>query len=80
MNREVICFDACRSREGAWIEMLLTSTAWLMLTCRSREGAWIEIRPRLLRSNERLCRSREGAWIEILCDRDARFWRRLSLP
>ena len=22
----------CRSREGAWIERLLTSTAWLMLT------------------------------------------------
>ena len=33
-----------RSREGAWIEMLLTLPIKLGAVSRSREGAWIEIR------------------------------------
>ena len=32
-----------RSREGAWIEMLLVSTFCNLSCGRSREGAWIEI-------------------------------------
>ena len=32
-----------RSREGAWIEILITSPIGLSSICRSREGAWIEI-------------------------------------
>ena len=33
----------CRSREGAWIEIVLLKTACKLELCRSREGAWIEI-------------------------------------
>ena len=33
----------CRSREGAWIEMMITLRVSLMMKRRSREGAWIEI-------------------------------------
>ena len=32
-----------RSREGAWIEILIQSTRTLQRIRRSREGAWIEI-------------------------------------
>ena len=32
-----------RSREGAWIEILMIGTASTNMHCRSREGAWIEI-------------------------------------
>ena len=44
MNREVICFDAGRSREGAWIEIAPLIVTKPSLKGRSREGAWIEIR------------------------------------
>ena len=33
----------CRSREGAWIEIMLGSSLYSMFSSRSREGAWIEI-------------------------------------
>ena len=33
----------CRSREGAWIEILLTEKEGYKMKSRSREGAWIEI-------------------------------------
>ena len=55
-----------RSRKGAWIEMLLMSTAWLMLTCRSRKGAWIEMLPHSIIYIESEGRSRKGAWIEMV--------------
>jgi len=56
----------CRSREGAWIEILpLTFGRRILGDSRSREGAWIEIVfVRLAGCNLR-CRSREGAWIEM---------------
>ena len=34
----------CRSREGAWIEIVPTLTTSTCTRCRSREGAWIEIK------------------------------------
>ena len=33
----------CRSREGAWIEIISRTIDIAALHCRSREGAWIEI-------------------------------------
>ena len=33
----------CRSREGAWIEIIADAEYTAILVCRSREGAWIEI-------------------------------------
>ena len=33
----------CRSREGAWIEMLYRKISRLHAPSRSREGAWIEM-------------------------------------
>ena len=33
----------CRSREGAWIEILTGAAEMSNLSGRSREGAWIEI-------------------------------------
>ena len=35
--------DRCRSREGAWIEMIAGAIGGAFSKCRSREGAWIEI-------------------------------------
>ena len=35
--------DFCRSREGAWIEIILSAVTAPAAICRSREGAWIEI-------------------------------------
>ena len=43
MNVEVFCFDAGRSREGAWIEILMPCYGVVVIYGRSREGAWIEI-------------------------------------
>ena len=43
MNVEVFCFDAGRSREGAWIEILFRQDLYMTNGGRSREGAWIEI-------------------------------------
>ena len=43
MNVEVFCFDAGRSREGAWIEMHVAESVCIMTCGRSREGAWIEM-------------------------------------
>ena len=54
-----------RSREGAWIEMLLAFAAFMSASGRSREGAWIEIVLKLPKKSKSLSRSREGAWIEI---------------
>ena len=34
----------CRSREGAWIEIISAAALCSPVRCRSREGAWIEIR------------------------------------
>ena len=34
----------CRSREGAWIEILITNGCNTNEPRRSREGAWIEIK------------------------------------
>ena len=63
--RPSVCKSERRSREGAWIEIVLVSILILILMGRSREGAWIEILflPSYMRLSER--RSREGAWIEI---------------
>ena len=36
----------CRSRKGAWIEMLIVPFCKACNTGRSRKGAWIEIRQR----------------------------------
>lgn len=44
MNGEVFCFDAGRSRKGAWIEMCVLYHEMLGVLCRSCKGAWIEIR------------------------------------
>ena len=55
----------CRSREGAWIEIILISLEILYHLSRSREGAWIEISIPLASYVKAICRSREGAWIEI---------------
>ena len=54
-----------RSREGAWIEMIVATIPALLANCRSREGAWIEIRTTSKLQNKIKRRSREGAWIEI---------------
>ena len=56
----------CRSREGAWIEILVKSRTNKAGRSRSREGAWIEIQDVDAFRRVRLCRSREGAWIEII--------------
>ena len=57
---------ACRSREGAWIEIAITREQKTMCSSRSREGAWIEIRRNNVASKSQVTRrSREGAWIEI---------------
>ena len=56
---------ACRSREGAWIEMYLCYFVKSLSICRSREGAWIEIRWNAIHAPAVCRRSREGAWIEI---------------
>ena len=54
-----------RSREGAWIEMILSAVTAPAAICRSREGAWIEMVDTLIALITPSCRSREGAWIEI---------------
>ena len=56
----------CRSREGAWIEMLANDKVTVLDACRSREGAWIEMISATVVMSAVACRSREGAWIEIL--------------
>ena len=43
MNGEVFCFDAGRSRKGAWIEIVVIGAIGLFGGGRSRKGAWIEI-------------------------------------
>ena len=55
----------CRSREGAWIEILSAILETSVDESRSREGAWIEIEKGSMVSTSRRSRSREGAWIEI---------------
>ena len=55
-----------RSREGAWIEMVIKRDTLSTDMRRSREGAWIEIALRRWRNFGRMGRSREGAWIEIV--------------
>ena len=62
-NAAVLSF--CRSREGAWIEIVNANAALSNSNSRSREGAWIEILRFLSSAASRFCRSREGAWIEI---------------
>ena len=54
-----------RSREGAWIEIIVEDCYNLPENSRSREGAWIEILFIQLIYISCICRSREGAWIEI---------------
>ena len=55
-----------RSREGAWIEILCSSSsAKFASNGRSREGAWIEISKIFPVHALYSRRSREGAWIEI---------------
>ena len=58
----------CRSREGAWIEILGLNTEKYYELSRSREGAWIEILLALLDGCYVASRSRKGAWIEIKKD------------
>ena len=55
----------CRSREGAWIEIVLIGSFGMNGSGRSREGAWIEIAKAANRQASIAGRSREGAWIEI---------------
>ena len=55
-----------RSREGAWIEILIFGDIWSYTTSRSREGAWIEIKNQWFHNINTDRRSREGAWIEII--------------
>ena len=55
----------CRSREGAWIEILNVLFSYHIKKGRSREGAWIEIPNANGKYELSDCRSREGAWIEI---------------
>ena len=42
-GRRVSFRDLCRSREGAWIEIVACIYYTKRDYCRSREGAWIEI-------------------------------------
>ena len=56
----------CRSREGAWIEILDVSASMRKRVGRSREGAWIEIPSCDILVTWKIGRSREGAWIEIV--------------
>ena len=65
MNVEVFCFDAGRSREGAWIEIAAYNNQLSNVAGRSREGAWIEINYVGNVGVVGTGRSREGAWIEI---------------
>ena len=59
------CPLCCRSREGAWIEIIKFSTSTTISISRSREGAWIEIITLQQKVSMSFGRSREGAWIEI---------------
>ena len=66
MNREVICFDASRSREGAWIEIsvpLLETACTKVAPARERGLKLLRL---LLSISLERSRSREGAWIEIV--------------
>ena len=54
-----------RSREGAWIEIVIANGNRQLPKGRSREGAWIEIPNRFDDIYMQNGRSREGAWIEI---------------
>ena len=65
MNGEVFCFDAGRSRKGAWIEIVMRICKSLCLLGRSRKGAWIEIETARKDRDKKQGRSRKGAWIEI---------------
>ena len=64
-ERAMVRQEIGRSRKGAWIEMLLMSTAWLMLTV-------APVRERGLKFVANsvtvyiISRSRKGAWIEML--------------
>ena len=57
--------EKCRSREGAWIEILANRPYLIKRFSRSREGAWIEITKSRNCRKRNWRRSREGAWIEI---------------
>ena len=59
-------YSNCRSREGAWIEILNKGQQISRIIGRSREGAWIEIALCPACANQKRSRSREGAWIEIM--------------
>ena len=43
IDTDILSTIKSRSREGAWIEILLTFFIFYELLSRSREGAWIEI-------------------------------------
>ena len=55
-----------RSREGAWIEMLVYTIPNGIAARRSREGAWIEMAHPCRYCTALASRSREGAWIEMV--------------
>ena len=55
-----------RSREGAWIEIIVFFNFFREFKSRSREGAWIEILKICYPGTLQKGRSREGAWIEII--------------
>ena len=56
--------DIGRSREGAWIEMVIAATtAWIFMVAPVRERG-LKLRPSH-GSHMAWSRSREGAWIEI---------------
>ena len=69
----------CRSREGAWIEILGLNTEKYYELSRSREGAWIEMTAAEKEKILQHSRSREGAWIEILQQEPGNMYC-LSLP
>ena len=56
----------CRSRKGAWIEILVALLQRLLARSRSRKGAWIEIAAGAFTGGIASSRSRKGAWIEII--------------
>ena len=63
----------CRSREGAWIEILTGRRAYCRATRRSREGAWIEIAVSgLMLKKKQVAPVRERG-LKLLCDEVDRF-------
>ena len=60
----------CRSRKGAWIEILTGDMTNKLPDCRSRKGAWIEIALGAVTGGIASSRSRKGAWIEIITSKE----------